>query len=133
LSGSGSGFVVSVDGNSALIVTNHHVVEPTILAQTQKDSKVILVARPPTRIMRPPMTATFPRPYVRPLPPGFTPRLIVHTLKNAAVTVVFDSGTKDERFAKAETMAVYTFGFPFGKMLATGKGRPSVIRSAFGK
>ncbi len=164
LSASGSGFVVSVDGTSALIVTNHHVVEPTIIAQAKKDSKVILAARPPMRITRPPLTATIPRPYVRPLPPGFTPRLIVRTLKNAAVTVVFDSGTKDERSAKAEllaidpdydlavmrvkdiknlpepikfekeaelaeTMAVYTFGFPFGKMLATGKGRPAMTVS----
>src|SRR5258708_9851582 len=64
LSGSGSGFVVSVDGNTALIVTNHHVVEPKIIAQAKNDSKVVLAARPPTRIIRPPMKATIPRPYV---------------------------------------------------------------------
>ncbi len=161
LSTGGSGFVVLVDGDSALIVTNHHVVEPKIISQAQKDSKVVLAARPPTRIIRPPMVAPIPRPQFRALPPEFTPRLIVRRLKNAAVTVFFDSGTKDERSAKAEllaidpgydlavmrvkdiknlpepikfekavelaeTMAVYTFGFPFGKMLATGKRRPAM-------
>jgi hypothetical protein len=30
-SGSGSGFVIRIDGNSALVVTNHHVIEPKII------------------------------------------------------------------------------------------------------
>ena len=164
LSGSGSGFVVMVDGPSALVVTNHHVVEPKIIAQARKDSNIILAARPraPSRISRPALGTPMPRhPNVRDLPPDFTPRFIIRTLKNAAVTVIFDSGTKDERSAKAEllaidpdydlavmrvkdvknlpepihfekevelaeTMAVYTFGFPFGKVLATGKGHPAM-------
>ena len=178
LSGSGSGFVVMVDGDTALVVTNHHVVEPKIIAQARTDSDVILAARlrPTTRIprpsittpkMRPPITTPFARrPIIRELPPEFTPRLIIRTLKNAVVTVAFDSGTKDERTAKAqpellagpgirpggscasktisdlpepidfdnepelnETMSVYTYGFPFGKVLATSKGRPAITVS----
>jgi hypothetical protein len=176
LSGSGSGFVVTVDGDTALVVTNHHVVEPKIIARAAIDSDVIPAARtrPTRRIPRPPMTTphirpptTVPfsrRPIVRELPPEFTPRVIIRTLKNAVVTVAFDSGTKDERTAKGEllaldpeydlavmrvkdvkdlpepidfekerelteTMSVYTFGFPFGKVLATSKGRPTITVS----
>ena len=180
LTGSGSGFVVAVDGTSALVVTNHHVVEPKILAQADRNSPIIPAAFPPTKTTRPsvksriqqrgpigpmgPIGPTTPRTRIRELPPDYTPRLIIRTLKNAAVTVVFDSGTKEERSAKAEllaiapdydlavlrvndvkdlpdpikfekpvklaeTMAVYTFGFPFGNVLATGKGHPAITVS----
>src|SRR5262245_2399306 len=143
LSGTGSGFVIQVDGDSALVVTNHHVIEPEIQIEfTPKIGR---------KMVRPPFGR----------PPGLTPRLPVMTLKDVDVTLVFDSGTKSERSAKAqvvaidperdlavlrvkgvkdlpaaldlsaapklaETMPVYTFGFPFGKVLATGKGHPAI-------
>jgi len=174
-SASGSGFVVTVEENSALVVTNHHVVEPRIIAQARQDPKFVPVARlrpsitrprpPSSTHLRPPITRYVPsQPIVRPLPPDFTPRSVIRTLKNAVVTVVFDSGTKNERSARAEllaldpdydlavmrvkdvkdlpepikietaaelveTMTVYTFGFPFGKVLATGDKRPAITVS----
>jgi S1-C subfamily serine protease len=152
LSGSGSGFVMKVDGDTALVVTNHHVVEPNIkVTVTPRPSKVRPRRRPPIRRLPP-----------RRLPPRPpTPRSRIIALKNAVVTVVFDSGTKKERSVKAEvlaadpeqdlailrvkdvkdlpkpidyakspelveTMRVYTFGFPFGKVLATGKRNPAL-------
>lgn len=143
LEGSGTGFVTNVDGDSALIVTNHHVIEPKV--------QMVVQPRPPIGKSRP---GTLP-------PPTFSPRMIVTTLKNASVTVVLASGTKKERSFKAEVLAadperdlailrikdvkdlpapidvskapelaetlpVYTFGFPFGKVLATSKGSPAI-------
>jgi S1-C subfamily serine protease len=149
LTGSASGFVMQVTGNSALIVTNLHVIEPKVEIEVQPRPNV--GANPPGR---PPIS--------RPLPsPSTTPRTIIKTLKNVTVTIVFDSGTKKERSAKAEvvavdpawdlavisvknvddlpvpievgnkvelveTMTVYSFGFPFGKALSTGKGSPAI-------
>ena len=40
-----------------------------------------------------------------PPPRATTHRTVITTLKNAKVTVVFDSGTKTERSAKAEVIA----------------------------
>src|SRR4051794_33772902 len=69
LSGSGSGFVVQRDGETALVVTNLHVIEP----------RVQLDARPRPK--------TGPKGPKQP-PPGLTPRSILTTLKNAAVTII---------------------------------------------
>lgn len=158
LTGSGSGFVVRVDKDTALIVTNHHVVQPTIIG-------LINVQVPPPKSTRPTIGSSR-RTRTR-LIPVVEPRLIVKTFKNAAVTVVFDSGTRDERSVKAEllamdpendlavirvkdvknlpapikfetpvklieTMSVYTFGFPFGKDLATTKGHPAITVTKVG-
>ena len=78
LEGSGSGFITNVDGEAALLVTNHHVIEPKV--------QLVMMPRP---------TKGKSRPGVLP-PPMFSPRMIVTTLKNASVTVVLDSGTKKE-------------------------------------
>src|SRR5262249_8491964 len=96
LSGSGSGFVMKEDGDTALVVTNYHVVEPKIkVTVTPRPSKVRPRRRPPTRRLPP-----------RRLPPRPpTPRSRIIALKNAVVTVVFDSGTKKERSVKAEVLA----------------------------
>src|SRR5262249_13879510 len=139
-SASGSGFVVKVEGNSALIATNHHVIEP----------KVKIEVQPPGPKGKP-----------KGSPPSLTPNTIVTTVKDTILTVVFDSGTKAERSAAAdvvavdpqndlailrvhnvvnppqpidmakppklaETMPVYSFGFPFGKALATSSGYPAI-------
>ena len=154
-SGSGSGFVVKTEGDSAYVVTNHHVIEPKVL-------EIILVPglRPgvPYRLPRTPG-----RPYYLPAPPTYTytPRLLVRSFKNAVVTVVFHSGAKNEESIRGEilaadpehdlavlkvsgvkdlpkpidylhepklteTMPLYTFGFPFGKILATSKAGPAI-------
>ena len=159
LSGSASGFVIKTEGDAAYIVTNHHVIEP-------KEVQVIVVPnRTPVVPYRPPMT----RPHYVPVPMprvirpsySYTPRIMVRTIKNAVVTVVFHSGSDKEQSIRgeivaadpeqdlavvkvagvkelpkpidylhepklSETMPIYTFGFPFGKALATSKGGPAI-------
>lgn len=132
--GSGSGFIMKVEGTSALVITNQHVVEP---------EEVGLFGR---------RRGPFPMP---PFPfPGLRAR-------NTKVTVVLYSGTPQEESVSGEilgadpeldlavikisdvkkmpapidcsqdlklveTMPVYTFGFPFGKVLATSQRGPAV-------
>ncbi len=155
---SGSGFVMKGDRDTAYVVTNHHVIEPTV--QIEVPERRVAPPKGP----RLPINPRLPRNPIPPPaspPPGMTPRSMIVTLKNAAVTVVFDSGRNNERslpaevvsadperdlavllvkgvkdlpnpidFANepqlAETMPVYTFGFPFGKALATSKGNPAI-------
>ncbi len=130
-SGSGSGFVIRVEGTSALIVTNRHVAVPTI--------KVSSIPRRS----------------------GPTPPPVEVRVSNATLTAVFSSGTREERAARAEllaadeekdlavlrvsgvvglprpipyqetvklveTMPVWVFGFPFGSILAMGKRGPAI-------
>jgi S1-C subfamily serine protease len=145
LSGSGSGFVLKTDGSAALVVTNHHVVEPEIV-------EVVMDGR---------RGGPFGRSPFAPWSPGLTPRLIVRSCRAAKVTVVLRSGTPKEesaaaevlaadpeldlavlkignvkklpspidfghKFKLSETMPVYTLGFPFGKILATSHGNPAI-------
>lgn len=133
---SGSGFVVQAAGGTAYVATNHHV----IASHT--------VERPGTR-------PTTPRTRVHPIFPTRVVQL------RPTLTLVFGSGTPQERSARAElvaddadkdlailkvvgvqdlprpidfsqpprlveTMPVYTFGFPFGKALATNKSNPAI-------
>jgi S1-C subfamily serine protease len=128
----GSGFLARVEGNTAFIVTNHHVVAPPASRIFQ---------RGPGMMIRPPQFARFQQ----------KPRY----------TLVFNSGTPEERSfaaevaaddAKAdlavlriatlppgsapipvnaqvglvETMPVFILGFPFGEALATTKGGPAI-------
>ena len=156
---SGSGFVVKVDDGAAYVVTNHHVIEPRLIevvAQWRSGPRTPAVPHGP-------YGHGGPRPHVpsHPALPSPTPRVVVRTLKNAEVTVVFRSGTPQEQSLRAEvlaadpevdlailkaadvknlpapidcsrdvelseTMPVYSFGFPFGEVLATSKGSPAI-------
>src|SRR5262249_35829971 len=124
---SGSRFVVKAEGDTAYVVTNHHVVTPS-------------TDRMPFR----------------------GPRFVVGG--PVTLTLVFGSGTPQERSAQAEvladdseddlavlrvkgvkdlprpidlradarlveTMGLFIFGFPFGTALATNKGNPAVTVS----
>jgi S1-C subfamily serine protease len=139
LAASGSGFVMSAQGDTGLIVTNQHVVNPRFKFEA------------PT--LRGPMP--------RFGPPGMSSRPRIVTVRDAKVTAVFGSGTAQEHahptevvatdeehdlailkvvgvpnlprpidFAQEikliETMPVYSFGYPFGKSLAVGKGNPAI-------
>src|SRR5437016_3501841 len=57
LSGSGSGFVISADGENALVVTNHHVIEPKVQVEVTPKS-----SGPKGK-----------RPFGSPIPPSLTP------------------------------------------------------------
>ena len=154
---SGSGFVVKVDDGAVYVVTNHHVIEPKlieIVAQWRSGPRVPVVPHGPHGRFGPRLPPG-------PAAPSLTPRLVVRTLKDADVTVVFRSGTPQEQAVHAEvlaadpevdlailkavgvknlpspvdcsrdielseTMAVFSFGFPFGEVLATSKGSPAI-------
>jgi S1-C subfamily serine protease len=140
-SGSGSGFVIKTVGDSAYVVTNHHVVDPAIFGLLDRRPHASPAADAPS--------------------PDSDPRLIMRHFKASAVTVVFRSGTPKEQSARAEvlaadfqrdlavlkvsgvrelpapldtsrepqlleTMPVYTLGFPFGEIMATGKNSPAI-------
>jgi S1-C subfamily serine protease len=139
MAGSGSGFVIRKDGNSAYIVTNHHVITPPA------DANPMAGFRP------------FPGPRF-PLRPGF-PSL--RRQSAPVITLVFRSNTAQERTAPAtvllndaardlavlqvtgveglpapitlvrnpqlvETMPVFLFGFPFGDALAFDSKNPAI-------
>ena len=144
-SGSASGFVIRVDGNSALVVTNHHVIEPEIVEIHMGRGRI-----------GPPAPFPFRSPFS-----DFGPSVTARACKDAKATVVLYSGTPKEESVDAkvlaadpdldlailkisnvkkmptaieycrdlklvETMPVYIFGFPFGKLLATGEGSPAI-------
>lgn len=156
-SGSGSGFVIRVDGDSAWVVTNHHVIEPKVLELRIEGGRSRGPGGGPRHFgPRGPMGPMGPHSSII-----LTPRIIERTLKNAKATVVLYSGTTKEESISAEalaadpdldlailkirgvkampqpidfnhdlklteTMPVYTFGFPFGKILATGEKNPAI-------
>jgi S1-C subfamily serine protease len=146
---SGSGFVIRVDGDTVYIVTNYHVVSPSL--------EISSADLPAPRSMRGSrLTPHLPRAGG---PDQTTPVTVAMPL--GAVTVVFRSGSKQEFSARAdvaaldsehdlavlkvskvkdvprpinfadartpvETMPVYVFGFPFGKALAVDNGNPAI-------
>ena len=159
LSGSGSGFVIKVDHDTALIVTNHHVIAPEVVSVEMDTHRG--PSGPAYRPGRRPGMPYRPGTPYRPSSPTATPRIVVRTYKDAKATVVLRSGTPEAASYPAqvlaadadldlavlkisgvkqlpkpisysgkpnlvETMPVYTFGFPFGKILATGKGDPAI-------
>lgn len=82
---SGSGFLITADADSALAVTNYHVIEPRtdLLPRATKDKGL---------------------PFVH--APGMSPRSLLVMIEKTTVAVVLDSGTKAERSAKAEVGAI---------------------------
>jgi hypothetical protein len=136
LSGSGSGFLIQVQGDTGYIITNHHVANPEV---------DMLRAIP-----------TFRRGHR-----DVDLQIVKVKLKNVSLTVVFHSGTRQEQALPAEvlatdpfrdlavlrvrglevwprpivleqktplieTMPVYILGFPFGQILSLTKGNPAI-------
>jgi hypothetical protein len=122
--GSGSGFVVQREGDRALLITNHHVVAGTSngpkpgpdFPALPTNTKVTVVFDSGTKAER----------------SGQAEILAVDSRCDLAVLRV--TGIKDLpepiRYAEpprlVETMAVWTFGFPFGQALSISKGQPSI-------
>jgi S1-C subfamily serine protease len=117
-SGSGSGFVISADDKSVLIATNRHVAAPTVpdARPNPKPATISVVFDSGSKTERS-YTCT-----------------IEGTDSERDLAVLRATGVKDaprpiahsEQVKLFETMPVYTFGFPFGKALATNKGSPAV-------
>ena len=114
---SGSGFVIRAKGTTGYIVTNAHVVAPP------RDGGKF-AARAPTKVYFRSGTkseAEATAKVVATEPGRDLAILRVAGVPNLPAPIPLDSDT--EPF---ETMTVYIFGFPFGKMLAEGKGNPPV-------
>src|SRR5262249_29399483 len=117
LEGSGSGFLMQVDGDTGLIVTNEHVVVPPV----------------PPRIKLPPAIVRVV------FHSGRKNEMVVGAQVGAAdplrdLAVLRVKGVKDlprplnlaEKVDLIETMPVDMFGFPFGEALSTSKGTPAI-------
>jgi S1-C subfamily serine protease len=112
--GSGSGFLVRVDGETGYVVTNHHVVvPPSDLKITVKGVELVFNSgQKGERVVKAEVLASDP---------------------DADLAVLKISGVKDlpkpidlsQKVELVETMGVFSFGFPFGEKLAD-KGNPAM-------
>jgi S1-C subfamily serine protease len=117
---SGSGFVLRVDGNTALIVTNNHVVTPGenrgVPAGDARYELVFHSGRKNEFSLRGDLIAGDQE----------------HDLALLRVSGVQSQAdfpaalNTTDKAPLAETMPIYIFGYPFGEMLATSKANPAV-------
>ncbi len=115
---SGTGFVIKTEGQTAYLVTNHHVID---LA----DGKPRPFARPPV------ITAVFGSGTkndrsARAEVLASDVRRDLAVLKVQGVRDLPPPIEYDHEPQLIETMPVYILGFPLGEMLATGKGNPAI-------
>jgi S1-C subfamily serine protease len=116
MQGSGSGFLLKIEGDTAFVVTNHHVANP----QVEFDITELVPSSPAHRPSFPnrpsfpsaPNRPSFPSgvhrpPQLRiPSPPTtIRRRHVVVNSKNPNITLVFWSGTKKEQSGRAEIVA----------------------------
>lgn len=123
----GSGFVVKADGDTLLIATNHHVIglpendkkarlTPSELSKSLRQVTINAVFGPGTK-----SEASYKAEPLAADPDEDLAILRVTKVKDPPKLIPYAAATK-----LSETMPVYTFGFPFGAALATGKGAPAV-------
>src|SRR5205814_894816 len=115
--GSGTGFVIKVDGGAVYLATNHHVINlppapgrppatPTITAVFSSGTKA-------EQSYRAEVLASDAR---RDL-------AVLRCVGVSAPPAAIDMRPGKEL---VETMPVFIFGFPLGELLATGKGNPAI-------
>jgi S1-C subfamily serine protease len=126
LSGTGSGFLLRRDGTTALIVTNYHVARPKATVERPPAPErpgaperpdfpgfpELPIPQPPFpfRPARPPLPGMpripgMPRMPGMPIPPALPRGPATVTATDATITVVFDSGARTERSARAKVVA----------------------------
>jgi S1-C subfamily serine protease len=116
--GTGSGFVLRVDGDTALIVTNEHVAVPPAKLGITRRAEHELVFHSGRKN-------------------EFTRRgELIAADEDHDLAILKVTGTKGpdfpaplnttDRVTVTETMPVYMLGFPFGEMLSATKGNPGV-------
>ncbi|HEY8504216.1 MAG TPA: serine protease, partial [Gemmataceae bacterium] len=114
---SGSGFVAAADGGTVLVVTNHHVAVKRPAGDASPEPPAVkVVFDSGTRSERR-------------YPAEVVAADIEHDLAVLRLTGVKDAPKPipwADPVAPVETMAVYSFGFPFGEELSAGKGSPAV-------
>lgn len=114
---SGSGFLVSAKGETALVVTNHHVAvkrPPGDASATSPAIKVIFDSGTPAE-------KSYPAEVVASDAEHDLAVLKLTGVKNAPKPIAYASPP-----VPVETMGVYSFGFPFGQKLSVGKEFPAV-------
>jgi S1-C subfamily serine protease len=129
LQGSGSGFLLHTDKDTALLVTNHHVVRPLVTIRR------VLPRRPPQvvtmRINDARVSVVFNsgKKGERAFPAQV---LAEDEKKDLAILKITGARDLPRAISTArppeltETMPVYVLGFPFGKALSTSKGHPAI-------
>ena len=117
LPASGSGFVMMVDGETAYIATNEHVVS------VPKDFPRLKLAGPPTLVFHSgtPKEFTVTADILATDPSRDLALLRVKNVKDLPKAIPLDP-----KLELNETMTVFTFGFPFGQALSTTMGNPGM-------
>lgn len=124
LEGSGSGFVIKVDGYTAYVATNDHVVNP-------KPRNITTGRHYSTPVGKPSLTIVFDSGTLR---ERSARGEILASDPDRDLAVVKVEGIKDlprpldyeDNAELIETMPVYTFGFPLGQLLATNRKGPAI-------
>jgi len=114
--GSGSGFVIQVEDDGAYIATNHHVVRPRVPGLPLAGARITAVFYSGTRREQA-VAATI---------LAEDPERDLAILKATGIKEPPRPIEINRRPKLTETMQVYTFGFPFGEILALGKGHPAI-------
>jgi S1-C subfamily serine protease len=113
--GTGSGFVMKVDGETGYVVTNHHVLFPPV-SKVTREGPVTLVFWSGTRQER-----SVAAEIVATDPGHDLAVLRVKGFKDLPAPIPMDADVE-----VSETMTVYAFGFPFGQALSLTKGNPAM-------
>jgi hypothetical protein len=128
---SGSGFVFKTGKDSAWIITNHHVIRPTLPVKhgTGKDAKMV-----PTKILNGTISVVFgsgtrKEQVARPVVLAEDPQRDLALLEVKGLKDVPAPLNVDKPPEVNETMPVYVLGFPYGKGLSTNKGNPAITVS----
>jgi regulation of enolase protein 1 (concanavalin A-like superfamily) len=114
--GTGSGFLIRVEGETAYVATNNHVVSAHNGLAGERVS-VTVVIRCGTKAER-----KLPAEIVAASPESDLAILRIKGLPDFPAPIDILKETEP-----IETMPLYVFGFPFGESLAAGRGNPSVV------
>src|SRR5262249_36318374 len=114
LSGSGSGFLVKVEGETGYLVTNHHVVTPP--RRGLPPAVVTAVFRRGTRKEK----------WVRAVVLATDALYAPAVLKVTGVKALPTPLDLSQKVELVETMPVFMLGFPFGRALSTTQGNPAI-------
>jgi S1-C subfamily serine protease len=111
---SGSGFLMQTDGETGLIVTNHHVVTPPARLNLPAPTVEVVFnsGRKNELVLKADVVAA-----------DSDRDLAILRIKSKDLPKPID---RTEKVELVETMGVYIFGFPFGEALSTTKGNPAI-------
>ncbi|MFO0956052.1 MAG: trypsin-like peptidase domain-containing protein [Isosphaeraceae bacterium] len=125
--GSGSGFVVRAEKDSVLIATNMHVIARDLVRGNSRKARVDLrKALEGTTVTVVFDSGTKSEISARAEVLAGDPVDDLAILRATGLKAVPTPIDYQNAPTPAETMPVYVFGFPFGEMLATGKGSPAI-------